>query len=71
MFNPHTRKESSKWPPEENEAPECKTDNGENARMHETNTYAKAMHTMAWYEMHDMDKMQNEEKTQPRGNIIT
>ena len=22
-------------------APDCKTDNGENARMHETNTYAK------------------------------
>ena len=33
MFNPHTRKE-------------CKTDNGENARMHETNTYANAMHMM-------------------------
>ena len=27
-------------------APECKTDNGENARMHEMNTYAKAMHMM-------------------------
>ena len=26
--------------------PECKTDNGENARMHETNTYANAMHMM-------------------------
>ena len=25
---------------------DCKTDNGENARMHETNTYAKAMHMM-------------------------
>ena len=25
---------------------ECKTDNGENARMHETNTYANAMHMM-------------------------
>ena len=26
--------------------PECKTDNGENARMDETNTYANAMHMM-------------------------
>ena len=25
---------------------ECKTDNGENARMHETNTYANEMHMM-------------------------
>ena len=25
---------------------ECKMDNGENARMHETNTYANAMHMM-------------------------
>ena len=24
----------------------CKTDNGENARMHETNTYANEMHMM-------------------------
>ena len=44
MFNPHTRKKSR--PPEENGAPECKTDNGENARMHEMNTYANAMHMM-------------------------
>ena len=27
-------------------APDCKTDNGENARMHETNTYANEMHMM-------------------------
>ena len=27
-------------------APDCKTDNGEIARMHETNTYANAMHMM-------------------------
>ena len=27
-------------------APKCKTDNGENARMHEMNTYANAMHMM-------------------------
>ena len=26
--------------------PDCKTDNGENARMHEMNTYANAMHMM-------------------------
>ena len=39
---------------------DCKTDNGENARMHETNTYANAMHMMTWYEMHDKNKMQNE-----------
>ena len=26
--------------------PDCKTDNGENARMHETNTYANEMHMM-------------------------
>ena len=24
--------------------PDCKTDNGENTRIHETNTYANAMH---------------------------
>ena len=33
-------------PPEDIGAPECKMDNGENARMHETNTYANAMHMM-------------------------
>ena len=27
-------------------APDCKTDNGENARMHETNMYANEMHMM-------------------------
>ena len=27
-------------------APDCKMDNGENARMHETNTYANEMHMM-------------------------
>ena len=31
---------------EEVGVPDCKTDNGENARMHETNTYANAMHMM-------------------------
>ena len=32
--------------PEDVGVSECKTDNGENARMHETNTYANAMHMM-------------------------
>ena len=36
----------SKGTPEDIGAPECKTDNGENARMHETNTYANEMHMM-------------------------
>ena len=53
-------KENKRGAPEEVGAPDCKTDNGENARMHETNTYANAMHMMTWYEMHDMNKMENE-----------
>ena len=32
--------------PEDVGVPDCKTDNGENARMHETNTYANEMHIM-------------------------
>ena len=32
--------------PEDVGVPECITDNGENARRHETNTYANAMHMM-------------------------
>ena len=39
-----------------------KTVNGENARMHETNTYANAMHMMTLYDMHEMNKKQNKEK---------
>ena len=35
-----------KGTPEDIGAPECKTDNGKNARMHETDTYANAMHMM-------------------------
>ena len=35
-----------KGTPEDIGAPECKTDNGGNAWMHETNTYANAMHMM-------------------------
>ena len=49
---------------------DCKMDNGENAQMHETNTYANAMHMMTRYEMHDMDKMQNKGKN-PTTNLIT
>ena len=41
---------------------DCETDNGENARMHETNTYANGMHMMTSYEMHGMNKMQNEKQ---------
>ena len=32
--------------PEDIGVPECKTDNGKNARMHETSTYANVMHMM-------------------------
>ena len=35
-----------KGTPEDVGVPECKTDNGENARMHETDMYANAMHKM-------------------------
>ena len=35
-----------KGAPDDIGVPDCKTDNGENARMHETNTYANAMHMM-------------------------
>src|SRR3954464_12965614 len=34
--------------------PDCKTDNGENAQMHETNTYANVMHMTTRYEMQMM-----------------
>ena len=40
----HEKKQ--KGTPEDIGALECKTDNGGNARMHETNTYANAMHMM-------------------------
>ena len=39
------KKENKRGAPEEIGAPDWKTDNGENARMHETNTYANAMMT--------------------------
>ena len=35
-----------KGAPEDIGVPDRKMDNGENARMHETNTYANAMHMM-------------------------
>ena len=35
------------------EVSDCKTDNGEKARMHETNMYSNEMHMMTCYEMHD------------------
>ena len=44
-FTPAHEK-SQKEAPEDIGVPECKTDNGENARMHETNMYANGMHMM-------------------------
>ena len=41
MFNTRSRKENKRGAPEEVGVPDCKMDNGENARMHETNMYAK------------------------------
>ena len=41
-----THEKRQKGTPEDVGVPECKTDSGENARMHETNTYANAMHMM-------------------------
>ena len=35
-----------KGTPEDIGAPDCRTDNGENDRMHETNMYANEMHMM-------------------------
>ena len=40
-FNTHTQQETKGGTPEDIGVPDCKTDNGENARMHETNTNAK------------------------------
>ena len=40
-------------------------DNGENARMHEMNTYANAMHMMTWYEMHDNDNNTRRQRPEP------
>ena len=41
-----THEKRQKGAPEDVGVSDCKTDNGENARMHETNTYANAMHMM-------------------------
>ena len=41
-----TRRSPGSRIPEDIGALECKTDNGEIARMHETDTYANAMHMM-------------------------
>ena len=41
-----THKKRKKGPSDEIGASECKIDNGENARMHEMNMYANAMHMM-------------------------
>ena len=46
MFNTRSGKENKRGAPEEIGAPDWKTDNGENARMHETNTYANEMRLM-------------------------
>ena len=40
-FNTHSQQETKRGTPEGIGVPDCKTDNGENARMHETNMYAK------------------------------
>ena len=44
-FNTRSLKETKEGA-EDIGVPDCKTDNGENARMHEMNTYANAMHMM-------------------------
>ena len=41
-----THEKSQKGTPEDVGVSECKMDNGENAQMHETNTYANAMNMM-------------------------
>ena len=40
-FNIRSQRETKRGTPEGIGVPDCKTDNGENARMRETNTYAK------------------------------
>ena len=40
-FNTRSQQETKRGTPEGIGVTDCKTDNGENARMHETNTYAK------------------------------
>ena len=45
-FNSRSRKETRGVRRVHEGVPDCKTDNGENARMHETNMNANAMHMM-------------------------
>ena len=45
MFNTRTRKETKEGA-DDIGVSDRETDNGENARMHETNTYANEMHMM-------------------------
>ena len=45
-FNNRTRKRDKRGAPVHVGVSDCETDNGENARMHETNTYANEMHMM-------------------------
>ena len=45
-FNTRSRKENKRDAPVHVGVPDCKTDNGENARTHETNTYANEMRMM-------------------------
>ena len=45
-FNTRSRKENKRGVPVHVGVSDRKTDNGENARMHETNSYANAMHVM-------------------------
>ena len=40
-FNTRSQQRGKRGTPEDIGVPDCKTDNGENARMNETNTYAK------------------------------
>ena len=42
----HALEKRQKGAPEDVGVSDCKTDNGENARMHEMNMYANAMHMM-------------------------
>ena len=63
---PAHEKENKRGALEEVGVSDCKTDNGENARMRETNTYAIEMHMMTWYEMHEKTKSKMKNKTRPR-----
>ena len=44
-LTPHTKRDK-RGAPVHVGVSDCETDNGENARMHETNTYANEMHMM-------------------------